>query len=82
MSRDLFNVILQFKNCPAPIRSGVLEASIMMVTSLSPTLLKSEFTASEIEAVADMALDWTNSQDSIISDLAFSFLKQLSLHVQ
>ena len=54
----------------------------MIVTSLSPTLLKSEFTASEIEAVAEMALDWTNSQDSIISDLAFSFLKQLSLHVQ
>lgn len=81
MSRDLFNLLLQFKNCPAPIRSGVLEAFLMIITSLKRPLLSIEFTLAELEEAGEIALNWTTSQDSQISDLAFSFLRELSAHV-
>jgi hypothetical protein len=81
MSRDLFNLLIGFKDCATSIRSGVLEAFLMLITSLSHTLLLSEFSLKELESAGEIALSWTSSQDSKISDLAFTFLHQLSLHV-
>jgi hypothetical protein len=78
LARELYSLLVSFREAPPALHRGVLEALLLLLNTTPKPVFSSEFTQSQVQGLVEWMMDWAGgTQDETERRLLGSVLQAI-----